>query len=96
MSPIPRRCHAVCNRTGRILALLPVQNLRLKDGKELGWRPIARPRQIVVEVELTAEHADFALHELSEAFNVHLDRKTGNARLRRRTNRAGNKARRAR
>jgi hypothetical protein len=93
LSPVTKRCYVVCNRSGRILALLPLENLRLRDDAELGWRPLAGPRQIVVEVELTAEHADFALHELIEAFNVDLDRKTGKAHLRHRTNKAAKKAR---
>jgi hypothetical protein len=96
MSPISQRYYAVCNRAGRILALLPVENLRLRDGVELGWRPMVGSKQIVVEVDLTAEYADLSLDELIEVFNVHVNRKTGNAQLRRRTSATGRKARRAR
>ena len=84
MSEPARRYHVVADRAGRILALLPARATRVGGGVELGWRPVAGARQVVAEIDLTDEHTGLSPQEMIEAFALHVDRKTGRARLKRR------------
>ena len=78
------RYHVVSDRAGRILALVPARTARIAGGGEVGWRPVAGPRQHIAEIDLTAEHTALPPHELLAAFSVKVDRKTGRAELKRR------------
>ena len=83
-----QRCHVVHDREGRILALAPVGAVEIRNGVQVGWRPVAGLHQFVTEIDLTPEQARVAPYELLEKFQIHIDSKKGTARLQRKAARS--------
>lgn len=87
MNAMKIRYYILHDSEGRILAVVPAAGVEMKDGIQVGWRPVAGVNQFVAEVELAAAHARVAPQELIAEFRVHLNAKNGGTRIRRRTNR---------
>jgi hypothetical protein len=85
MNAMKIRYYFLHDGEGRILAVVPAAGVEIKDGIQVGWRPVAGVNQFVAEVELAAAHARVAPQELIAEFRVHLNGKNGSARIRRRT-----------
>ena len=75
MSMMKNRYHIVHDSEGRILALVPAAAFAMRDGIQVGWRPVAGINQFVAEVQLTAAHARMTPQELIEQFQVRIDAK---------------------
>jgi hypothetical protein len=84
MRPIKKRYHIVHDCEGRILALVPAAMMVMRDGIQVGWRPVAGINQFIAQVQLTAAHARMTPHELIEQCLVRVDGKKGTASLLRR------------
>jgi hypothetical protein len=77
------RCYIVHDRAGHILAVAPSTTVRVREGVNLGWRPIAGRNQVVTEIQLDNEQVKLPLHELLD-FKLKIDARSGVPCLQRR------------
>jgi hypothetical protein len=80
---VGRRCHVVHDESGQILALALTAIEEGAGGVRLSVRPVPRPGQYAIEVELGREQDGLDLHEILATFVVER-RDPGAATLRRR------------
>lgn len=77
------RCYVVHDRAGHILAIAPSTTVRVRDGVNLGWRPVPGHKQLVTEIHLDDEQVKLPLHELLD-FKLKIDARSGIPCLQRR------------
>ena len=85
MSAKSTRYYIVHSPDGSILAAAPVEAPPAHRGVQLRWRPVAHPRHVISEVDVSADHVALLSTPALLDFEVHVS--AGTPALRRRSKR---------